>query len=165
MAEASAQTSLARKTPEDRLMAEGIVLPPPAKPVGSYKPWAIAGSLLITSGQFPWRDGRLAYVGRIGGNVSAADAYDACRLAAIAGIAQLKDAVGALSRIKQIVRVEGTMQVAPGFRDHPAALNGASDLVNRIFADKAGHSRMIYTNPEMPLDAPVLLVLMAEIET
>jgi enamine deaminase RidA (YjgF/YER057c/UK114 family) len=165
MAEAKAQTSRARETPEERLAAEGIVLPPPPKPVGAYKPWAVAGSLLITSGQFPWRDGRIAYFGRIGGNVSPADAYDACRLAAIAGVAQLKDAVGALSRIKQIVRVEGTMQVAPGFRDHPAALNGASDLVNRVFGEKAGHSRMIYTNPEMPLDAPVLLVLMAEIET
>jgi len=165
MPQGSAQTSPARETPEDRLTAEGIVLPPPPKPVGAYKPWAIAGALLITSGQFPWRDGRLAYTGRIGGNVSPTDAYDACRLAAIAGIAQLKDAVGALGRIKQIVRVEGTMQVAPGFRDHPAALNGASDLVNRIFAERAGHSRMIFTNPEMPLDAPVLLVLTAEIET
>jgi len=151
------------KTPEDRLAAAGIILPPTAKPLGAYKPWALAGSLLMTSGQFPWRDGKLAYTGRIGGEVSPADAYDACRLAAIMCIAQLKDAVGSLSRIKQIVRVEGTMQVAPGFRDHPAALNGASDLVARIFGEAAGHSRMIYTNPEMPLDAPVLIVMMAEV--
>jgi enamine deaminase RidA (YjgF/YER057c/UK114 family) len=151
------------KTPEDRLAAAGIILPPTAKPLGAYKPWALAGSLLMTSGQFPWRDGKLAYIGRIGGEVSPADAYDACRLAAIMCIAQLKDAVGSLSRIKQIVRVEGTMQVAPGFRDHPAALNGASDLVARIFGEAAGHSRMIYTNPEMPLDAPVLIVMMAEV--
>jgi enamine deaminase RidA (YjgF/YER057c/UK114 family) len=80
------------------------VLPPAPKPLGAYKPWAIAGSLLVTSGQFPWRDGRLAYTGRIGGSVSSADAYEACRLAAVSGIAQLKAAVGALSRIKQIVR-------------------------------------------------------------
>ena len=152
-----------RETPEDRLAAEGIVLPPAAKPLGAYKPWALAGSLLMTSGQFPWRDGKLAYTGRIGGEVSPADAYDACRLAAIMGIAQMKDAVGALSRIKQIVRIEGTMQVAPGYRDHPAALNGASDLVAKIFGEAAGHSRMIYTNPEMPLDAPVLIVFMAEV--
>ena len=152
-----------RETPEDRLAAEGIILPPPAKPLGAYKPWAIAGSLLMTSGQFPWRDGKLAYIGRIGGEVSPADAYDACRLAAIMCISQLKDAVGALSRIKQIVRIEGTMQVAPGYRDHPAALNGASDLVAKIFGEGAGHSRMIYTNPEMPLDAPVLIVFMAEV--
>jgi enamine deaminase RidA (YjgF/YER057c/UK114 family) len=100
MAQASAQTSAGRETPEDRLAAERIVLPPPPKPVGAYKPWAIAGSLLITSGQFPWRDGRLAYVGRIGGNILPPDAYDACRLAAISGIAQLKDAVGSAASSK-----------------------------------------------------------------
>lgn len=150
-------------SPEDRLAAEGIVLPPAPGPLGAYRPWVIFGSLVMTSGQFPWRDGKLAYTGRIGGSVGPKDAYTACRLAAISAIAQLKDAVGSLSRIKQIVRVEGTMQVAMGFRDHPKALDGASDLINSVFGDAGRHSRMIYSNPEMPLDSPVLLVLLAEI--
>ena len=150
-------------TPEDRLAAEGIVLPPAPGPLGAYRPWSIVGSLLMTSGQFPWRDGKLAYAGRIGGSVSPADAYAASRLAAINAIAQVKDAIGSLRRIKQIVRVEGTMQVAPGFRDHPKALDGASDLINLVFAENGRHSRMIYANTEMPLDTPVLIVLLAEI--
>ena len=151
------------KTPEDRLVQAGLVLPPPPVPLGAYEPWVISGSLLMTSGQFSWVDGKLAYLGRIGGEVPAAQAYDACRIAALNAIAQLKSAVGSLSRINRILRVEGTMQVAPGFRDHPVALNGASDLINMVFAEKGRHSRMIYTNPEMPLNAPVLIVLMAEI--
>ena len=57
------------------------------------------------------------------------------------------------------------MQVAPGFQDHPVALNGTSDLINEVFAERGRHSRMIYTNPEMPLNAPVLIVLTAEVET
>ena len=151
-------------TPEERLAAEGIVLPPAPGPLGAYRPWVTFGSLLMTSGQFPWRgDGKLAYTGRIGSSLGPKDAYAACRLAAINAIAQLKDAVGSLSRIKQIVRVEGTMQVGAGFRDHPKALDGASDLINLVFGDAGHHSRMIYTNPEMPLDTPVLLVLLAEI--
>jgi len=153
----------ASATPEQRLDAEGIVLPPAPGPLGAYRPWVIFGSLVMTSGQFPWRDGKLAFTGRIGGSVSPKDAYTACRLAAINGIAQLKDAVGSLSRIKQIVRIEGTMQVASGFRDHPKALDGASDLINRIFGESGRHTRMIYSNTEMPLDSPVLLVLLAEI--
>jgi enamine deaminase RidA (YjgF/YER057c/UK114 family) len=157
---ASAHT---HSTPEKRLTAEGIDLPSAPGPLGAYRPWVIFGSLLITSGQFPWRDGKLAYVGRIGSNVSPKDAYAACRLAAINAIAQLKDALGDLTRIKQIVRVEGTMQVATGFRDHPKALDGASDLINIVFGEAGRHSRMIYTNTEMPLDTPVLLVLLAEI--
>ncbi|WP_181177495.1 RidA family protein [Mesorhizobium sp. B4-1-1] len=151
-------------TAEERLRREGIVLPPPPAPLGSYEPWVITGSLLMTSGQFSWQDGKLAFVGRVGGEVSSADAYLACRIAAMNAIAQLKAAVGSLDRISRIVRIEGTMQVAPGFQDHPAALNGASDLINTVFGSKGRHSRMIYTNPEMPLNAPVLIVLFAEVE-
>ena len=55
------------------------------------------------------------------------------------------------------------MQVGTGFHDHPQALNGASDLINDVFGPRGRHTRMIYTNPEMPLDAPVLLVFMVEI--
>jgi len=150
-------------TPEERMAAEGIVLPPAPGPLGAYRPWSIFGSLVMTSGQFPWRDGKLAYTGRIGSSVSAKDAYAACRLAGLNAIAQLKDAVGQLSRIKQIVRLEGTMQVATGFRDHPKALDGASDLFNLVFAEAGRHSRMLYANPEMPLDTPVLIVVLAEI--
>jgi enamine deaminase RidA (YjgF/YER057c/UK114 family) len=150
-------------TPEERLTAEGIVLPPAPGPLGAYQPWVLFGSLVMTSGQFPWRDGKLAYTGRIGSSVGPKDAYAACRLATINAIAQLKDAVGSLSRIRQIVRVEGTMQVGAGFRDHAKALDGASDLINLVFGAAGRHSRMIYTNPEMPLDTPVLIVLLAEI--
>ena len=150
-------------TPEERLIAEGIALPPAAGPLGAYRPWVIFGSLLMTSGQFPWRDGKLAFTGRIGSSVSPKDAYAACRLAGINAIAQIKDAVGSLSRIKQIVRLEGTMQVATGYRDHPKALDGASDLFNLVFGEAGRHSRMIYSNTEMPLDTPVLLVVLAEL--
>ena len=151
-------------TPEERLAAEGIELPRPPGPLGAYRPWVVFGSLVITSGQFPRRaDGSLAFTGRIGSSVGPKDAYAACRLAAINTIAQLKDAVGDLGRIKQIVRVEGTMQVAAGYRDHPKALDGASDLINLAFGEAGRHSRMIYANTEMPLDTPVLLVVLAEI--
>lgn len=96
--------------------------------------------------------------------MSAADGYEAYRLAGLNGIAQIKAAVGSLARVRRIVRVEGTMQVAPGVRDGPTALNGASDLINAAFGERGRHSRMIYTNPEMPLDSPLLLVLFAEVD-
>ena len=151
-------------TPEERLAREGLVIPEAPGPLGAYAPWVITGTLLMTSGQFPWVNGTLAYSGRIGSDLTPEEGYDAHRLAALNGIAQLKAAVGSLSRIRRIVRLEGTMQVAPGFRDGPAALNGASDLFNRVFGERGLHSRMMYTNPEMPLDTPLLLVILAEIE-
>lgn len=155
---------MSQPTPEQRLAEMGLALPPPAPGLGAYVPWVITGTLLLTSGQFPKRDGALAYTGRIGADLDPEQAYDACRLAALNCIAQMQDAVGSLSRIRRIVRLEGTLQVAPGFRDHPAALDGASDLINAVFGERGRHTRMIYTNPDMPLDAPVLLVVMAEVD-
>lgn len=160
----AATTRTTAPTPEDNLAALGVRIPEAPGPLGAYAPWVITGSLLMTSGQFPFVEGKLAYTGRIGGEVSPKDGYEAYRLAALNAIAQLRAAVGSLSRIRRIVRVEGTMQVAPGFRDGPTALNGASDLINAAFGERGLHSRMIYTNTEMPLDSPLLLVVFAEVD-
>ncbi len=153
-------------TPEEKLAELGITLPPaPDALVASYAPWAITGNLLMTSGQFSYQNGKLAYSGRIGSDLNEEEAYEACRLAALNGFAQIRSALGSLDKVSQILRLEGTMQVAPGYRDHPHALNGASDLIGEVFAERGRHSRMIYTNPEMPLNAPVLLVFWVEILT
>jgi len=76
----------------------------------------------------------------------------------------LKSAVGELSRIKRIVRVEGSVQATPDFTEQPQALNGASHLINDVFGAKGRHSRMIYTDPGMCLDCTTLVVVWAEVE-
>ena len=151
-------------TAEDRLHALGLILPAPPRPVAAYEPWAIVGTMLYTSGQLPWPDGRtLAYTGKIGGEVTPEQGYDACRIAALNAIAQLKAALGDLGRVQRIVRVEGSLNVAPGFTATPRVLNGASDLINTVFAERGRHTRMIYTSPDLPLDTPCLIVLWAEV--
>ena len=151
------------ETPEDRIAAMGLTLPPPAAAVANYVPWAITGNLIMTSGNLPWRDGKLAYVGAIGGPLSGEEGYKSCQLSCLNAIAQLKEAAGELSRIKRVVRLEGTLLVEPGFGEHPKCLNGASDLVNNVFRERGQHTRMIYTNPVMPLNCTSLVVLYAEI--
>ena len=95
-------------TPEQRLEELGLVLPPPAAAVANYVPWAITGNLIMTSGNLPWRDGKLAYTGKIGRELSGEDGYKCCQLSCLNAIAQLRDAAGDLSRIKRVVRLEGT---------------------------------------------------------
>lgn len=151
-------------TPEQRIEELGLVLPPPAGAVANYVPWAITGNLVMTSGNLPWRDGRLAYAGKIGRELSGEDGYLSCQLSCLNAIAQIKEAAGELSRVKRIVRLEGTMGVDENFKEHPKCLNGASDLINTVFEDRGRHTRMIYTNPVMPLDCASLVVLFAEIE-
>ena len=150
--------------PEERLAELGIALPPPPPAVAAYVPWVRTGNLVVTSGQLPWRDGVMAYEGKLGAELSVEDGYQAARLAAINAIAQLRDAVGELSRVVQLVRLEGNVHCAAGFQSHPQDLNGASELLNDVFGGRGRHTRTALGTNEMPLNAAVLLVLWAEVE-
>ena len=153
------------ETPEQRLERLGLDLPPVAGAVGDYLPWIQVGSMIYTSGQLPWIDGDLKYVGKMGAELTVDDGYRAFRLSALNAIAQLKTAVGELSRIKRIVRVEGTAHTTPDFTEQPAALNGASHLINEVFKERGQHTRMIYSDPAMCLNSATLVVLWAEVDT
>jgi enamine deaminase RidA (YjgF/YER057c/UK114 family) len=152
-------------TVEERLGELGLALPEKAPAaVAAYEPWVIVGNILYTSGQLPWRDGKtLAFTGRIGAELTVEQGYQACQIATLNAVAQMKAALGDLGRVKRVVRIEGTLNVAPRFTATPGVLNGASDLVNRAFGERGRHTRMIYTSQDLPLDTPCLIVLWAEI--
>lgn len=150
-------------TPEERLSELGIDLPEAPPAVGAYVPWALAGDLVVTSFQLPWRDGELAYTGKLGAELATEDGYEAARLCALNGIAQLKSAAGELARIRQIVRVEGHVGCDPGFTEIPQVLNGASELVNEVFGDRGRHTRTALGHIVMPLDAAVMIGFWAEL--
>ena len=152
-------------TAEQRLRELGHELPPAPPAVAAYEPWAIVGNMLYTSGQLPWRDGKtLLFKGRIGSDLTVEQGFAACQLATLNAIAQLKAALGDLERVRRIVRIEGSLNVAPGTgTSTPKVLNGASELVNAVFGERGRHTRMIYTMSEMPLDAACLIVFWAEI--
>lgn len=150
-------------TPEERLAALGVALPPVPGAVGDYAPWVITGNLLMTSGQLPWVNGELKYVGKIGSDLTVEEGYQAFRLSALNVIAQLKSAVGELSRIRRIVRLEGSLNCAPGFIDQGTALNGASHMINQTFGEKGLHTRMVYSDPEMVMNCATLVSVYAEV--
>jgi enamine deaminase RidA (YjgF/YER057c/UK114 family) len=152
------------QSPEQRIAQLGLSLPLAPGAVANYEPWVITGTLVMTSGNLPWRDGKLAYVGKIDDEISGENGYKSCQLSCLNALAQIKEAAGELAKVRRIVRLEGVLGVAEGYKDHPKCLNGASDLINAVFGDKGRHTRMIYTNPVMPLDCTSLVVLFAEIE-
>ena len=148
-----------------RLAELGFELPPAPGAVAAYEPWVISGNMLYTSGQLPWRDGKtLLFKGQIGRDLTLEQGTAACQLATLNCIAQLQAALGDLERVRRIVRIEGSLNMAPG---HPGAsplvLNGASNLVNAVFGERGRHTRMIYTFPELPLDTACLIVFWAEV--
>jgi enamine deaminase RidA (YjgF/YER057c/UK114 family) len=151
--------------PEDRLAELGLTLPPPPGAVGAYAPWVISGGMLYMSGQLPWIAGDLKFKGKIGRQLTSQQGYDACKLSCLNAISQMQHALGDLSRVRRVVRMEGVLNVASGFTGHPKCLDGASDLLNAVFGDRGLHTRMIYTNPEMPLDCACLIICWVEIDS
>jgi enamine deaminase RidA (YjgF/YER057c/UK114 family) len=150
--------------PEEQLQLLGYELPlaPPA--VGAYVPAVCFGNLVVTSGQLPFREGKLLVTGRVGETVTLEQAREAARQCALNALAQLKALLGDLNRIKRLVRLEGYVHCVPDYRAHPEVLNAASELLNAVFGPRGQHTRVALGIHAMPLDAPVQLVLWAEVE-
>jgi enamine deaminase RidA (YjgF/YER057c/UK114 family) len=150
-------------TAEETLQQLGLSLPPAPAAVAAYEPWARTGNLIFTSGQLPWRDGRMAFTGRLGAELTVEQGYQAARQCALNVLAQLKAATGDLEKVRRLVRVEGYVHCAPGFRGHPQVLNGASDLFNSVLGPRGAHARLAVGISDMPLDAAVQLTVTAEV--
>jgi enamine deaminase RidA (YjgF/YER057c/UK114 family) len=149
---------------EEQLRKLGVELPPAPAPVGAYVAAVRTGNLVVTSGQLPWKGNRLLHTGKLGGELTLEQGREAARVCAVNALAQLKAAVGALDRVRRIVRVEGYVHCSPGFRQHPQVLDGASEMLNAVFGERGRHTRTALGIHEMPLDAPVQLVVWAEVE-
>jgi enamine deaminase RidA (YjgF/YER057c/UK114 family) len=141
---------------DKRLADLGIFLPTPASPIANYVPFVLSGPFLVVSGQLCLgNDGKLVAKGQLGAGVSIEDGQRAARACAINLLAQVKAAVGDLDKVKRVVRLGGFINSAPGFADGPKVMNGASDLMVEVFADKGRHARSTVGVSALPLDAAV----------
>lgn len=148
----------------DRLAELGIVIPDVAKPVASYLPAMVAGNLVFTAGQLPFTDGALPATGKVGAEVSAADATGYARTAVLNALAAAQSAIGSLDRVTRIVKLVVFVASDPAFSGQPAVANGASDTLVEIFGDAGRHARSAVGVAVLPLDAPVELELIVEFE-
>jgi enamine deaminase RidA (YjgF/YER057c/UK114 family) len=148
---------------EARLAELGIVLPQAPAPAASYVPAVITGSLLFTAGQIPMKDGQRLFVGKVGATMDAATAKDAARLCGLNIIAQVKAALGDLDRVVRCVKVLGFVNATPEFGDHPAVINGASDLLVEVFGDKGRHARSAVGAGSLPFGVAVEVEAIFEI--
>ena len=128
-------------TPEQRLAALGITLPPVPVPVANYVPFRFAGNLLYLSGQGPKRPDGTYRVGRLGKDISIEDAYQEARLTGLQLLAVAKAALGDLSRIEATIKLLGMVNAEPEFSDHPKVINGCSDLFVEILGEAGRHAR------------------------
>ncbi|MBF6168976.1 RidA family protein [Streptomyces gardneri] len=147
---------------EKNLAELGLTLPPVVAPVAAYIPAIRTGSLVYTSGQLPFVDGRLSAVGKVGAEVSVEAAKEAARLCALNALAAVHDLVG-LDAVVRIVKVVGFVASAPGFGDQPVVINGASEFLGQVFGDAGKHARSAVGVAELPRDTPVEVELIAEV--
>ncbi len=128
-------------SPESRLAELGITLPVAAPPAANYVPTVLAAGLLHISGQIPFADDGSLLKGRLGENVDVAFGQEAARRCAIGVIAQAKAALGDLSKVARVVKLNVFVNSAPGFTDQPEVGNGASDLMVAVFGEAGRHAR------------------------
>jgi enamine deaminase RidA (YjgF/YER057c/UK114 family) len=139
----------------DAKLAElGLTLPAAAAPVAAYVPVVVAGGLAHVSGQLPFIGGELVR-GRLGEDVSLEQGQAAAQACALMIVAQLKAALGSLSRIDRIVKLGAFVSSTGDFTDQPKVANGASELMVALFGDAGRHARSAVGVPVLPLGAAV----------
>lgn len=150
-------------TPEERLATLGLTLPQAPSPVAAYVPAVRTGSLLIVSGQLPFRDGALIATGRVPGEVNLEQARECARQCVLNGLAVAKASLGSLDKISRVVRVGCFVNSAPGYGDQPKVANGASELLQEIFGEQGRHARAAVGSVALPLNTPVEIEFMFEV--
>jgi len=142
-------------TPEERLAALGVELPPAPRPAAAYVPVRRAGDLLFTAGQVAAGPDGLVATGRVGAEVDLDTAVACARQCAINVVAQLKAELGELSRVRQVVKLTVFVASAPEFTAQHLVANGASELVGAVFGDAGQHARSAVGTAALPLGSPV----------
>jgi len=127
---------------DTRLAKLGIVIPAPGDTAGNYVGFVVSGNLVFLAGQVPVERGVRKYIGKLGREFVVEDGQKAAELAALNMLARLRDACnGDLDKVVRCVKLVGYVNATPEFVDHPKVVNGASDLVVRIFGDAGRHAR------------------------
>jgi len=115
------------------------------------------------SGMLPFRDGSLIMEGKLGRELTVEQGYEAAQMALLNALAVIRSHLGTLGKIRQVVRLVGFVASAEGFVQQPTVINGASDLLAKIFGSAGRHARAAVGVAELPLNAPVEIELIVQV--
>jgi enamine deaminase RidA (YjgF/YER057c/UK114 family) len=149
--------------PEAKLKEMGITLPNPQKPFASYRSAVRSGNLLFIAGQGPTREGKILMTGKLGEKVSLEDGKEAARLSVINALAIVRQEVGSLANVKQVVRATIYVASTPTFVQQPQVADGATDLLKALWGENGLPARAAVGVPVLPMDIPVEIELAFEV--
>ena len=127
-----------RSNPESRITELGLELPTAPKPMGVYKPVLVIGDFLYVSGQGPLKSDGTLIKGKVGKELSMEEGKLAARQVGLAMLSTIKANIVDLNKIKRLVKVLGMVNSSPDFDQHPAVINGFSELMADVFGDDNG---------------------------
>ena len=152
-------------SPEQRLQELGLELLPAAPPKGVYRSVVISQNLATTAGHLPVRPDGSLVTGRVGEDLAVDAGFQAARLAGLAILASLRDALGSLDRVRRLVKVLGLVNCPADFQQHPAVINGCSELFRDVFGEDAGvGARSAVGAVSLPLGVAVEIEAVFEVE-
>jgi enamine deaminase RidA (YjgF/YER057c/UK114 family) len=151
-------------TPEERMTELGLTLPPPATPVGAYVPTVEVPGFLYVSGHGPFRGGEYIYRGKVDSEVTVETAREAADLTMMNALGSARAALGSLNRVMGVVKMLGMVNSDPNFGEQPRVMDGASDLLEKIFGDKGKHARSAVGLAALPMGISVEIEMILAIE-
>jgi enamine deaminase RidA (YjgF/YER057c/UK114 family) len=140
------------RTPEEKLTALGLGLPQRPAPGGNYVPSKRVGEMMYLSGVISTAGGEVM-TGTVGVDRTVQEGYEAAKACTLMHLAILLWELGSLSRVAEVVAVNGYVNAAPGFADSPAVINGASDLLVQVFGEAGRHVRAAVGVSALPRNA------------
>ncbi len=149
---------------EERLKKDNIKLPEPKDPVGAYVAVKVVGKLLFISGQISIDEKGNLLKGKIGKDLNIDQGYEAAKRCGLAIISQVKKACNNdLSKVKSCIKITGYVNSTDDFIDQPKIINGASDIITKIFDKKGSHTRAAISSNSLPLGVAVEIDAIFEI--
>jgi enamine deaminase RidA (YjgF/YER057c/UK114 family) len=127
-----------KTNPESRITELGLDLPPAPKPMGVYKPVLVIGNFLYVSGQGPLKSDGTLIKGKVGKELGLEEGKLAARQVGLAMLSTIRTNIGDLNKIKRLVKTLGMVNSAPDFEQHPAVINGFSELMAEVFGEDNG---------------------------
>ncbi|MBN2292336.1 MAG: RidA family protein [Pirellulales bacterium] len=150
---------------DKKLVELGLDLPPPPAPTGLYKPMLLIDNMAYISGHGPLLDDGSYIIGRLGEELDQQAAYDAAGRAALAILSTLRQGLGSLDRIRRVVKLFGMVNCMSDFNNHPAVINGCSQVFSDIFGPEAGiGARSAVGVGSLPMGIPVEIEAIFEVE-
>jgi enamine deaminase RidA (YjgF/YER057c/UK114 family) len=140
---------------EEKIKELGLEIPEVAKPLASYIPAKKVDNLVMTSGQVPIVKGVIKYAGIVGKDLSEEDGQKAAQICALNCLAAIKEVIGDLDLIKEVVKLTVFVASSETFTSQPKVANGASDLIGKIFGEIGKHVRSAVGVTSLPLNAVV----------